>query len=153
VPEQAAVRMKLWNVGAKVSDLDDEVKFIQALGGSLVLDEVLTVEGQSIRVVLMQWADKYLHLFGKAVYESRLGRELPCGLCHVVLEVSDFDLQRRRAMEAGATEIMPPQFISAGFGKRDVSFMRSPGGILFELIRVYEHGVPELPSGDTIGEK
>ena len=65
----------------------------------------------------MQWADKYLHLFGKAVYESRLGSELPYGLCHVVLEVSDFDLQRRRAMEAGATEIMPPQFISAGFGK------------------------------------
>src|ERR1700747_2356997 len=77
VPEQAAVRMKLWNVGAKVSDLDEEVKFIQALGGSLVLDEILTVEGQSIRVVLMRLADKYLHLFGKAVYESRLGRELP----------------------------------------------------------------------------
>jgi hypothetical protein len=153
VPEQAAVRMKLWNVGAKVSDLDEEVKFIQALGGSLVLDEILTVEGHSIRVVLMQLADKYLHLFGKAVYESRLGRELPEGLCHVVWEVNDFDLQRRRALEAGATEIMPPQFISAGFGKRDVSFMRSPGGILFELIRVYEHGVPVLPGCDTVEEK
>ena len=40
MPEQPAVRMKLWNVGAKVSDLDDEVKFIQALGESLVLDEI-----------------------------------------------------------------------------------------------------------------
>jgi hypothetical protein len=153
VPEQAAVRMKLWNVGAKVSDLDEEIKFIQALGGSLVLDEILTVEGQSIRVVLMQWADKYLHLFGKAVYESRLERDLPYGLCHVVLEVNDFDLQRRRALEGGAREIMPPQFISAGFGTRDVSFMRSPGGILFELIRVYEHRVPELPGRGAIEGK
>ena len=101
----------------------------------------------------MQWADKYLHLFGTAVYELRLGRELPYGLCHVVLEVSDLDLQRRRALEAGAREVMPPQSISAGFGTRDVSFMRSPGGILFELIRVYEHRVPILPGGDAIEGK
>jgi predicted enzyme related to lactoylglutathione lyase len=137
--------MKLWNVAAKVSDLDAEIKFVEVLGGSLVLDEILSIEGESIRVVLMKWADKYLHLFGKAVYESRLGVELSCGFCHVVMEVSDLDLQRRRALEAGASEIMPQQFISAGFGTRDVAFMRSPGGILFELIRVHEHRVAELP--------
>lgn len=143
--EAPPVTMKLWNVAAKVRDLDSEVEFIQALGGFLVLDEVLTVDGESIRVVLMKWADKYLHLFARAVYESRLGVELQYGLCHVVLEVSDLELQRRRALEAGAAEIMPQQFISAGFGTRDVVFMRSPGGILFELIRVEQHRVPELP--------
>jgi hypothetical protein len=142
--EAIKVTAKLWNVAAKVRDLDAEVEFICALGGALVLDETLEIEGQSIRVVLMKWADKYLHLFGKAVYESRLGVELPYGLCHVVMEVSDFDLQRSRALRAGATEVMPQQFVSAGFGTRDVAFLRSPGGILFELIRVHEHGVPEL---------
>ncbi len=143
--EKTSVTMKVWNVAAKVRDLDAEVAFIQALGGALVLDEILSLEGESIRVVLMKWADKYLHLFAKAVYETRLGVELPFGLCHVVMMVSDLDLQRRRALEAGASEIMPQQFVSAGFGTRDVAFMRSPGGILFELIRVHEHRVPELP--------
>lgn len=142
---QTGVSMKLWNVAAKVSDIDTEIKFIQSMGGALLLDEVLTVDGQSFRVVLMKWADKYLHLFGKAVYESRLGVELPYGLCHVVIEVSNLDLQRHRALEAGADEIMPQQFVRAGFGTRDVVFMRSPGGILFELISVHQHLVPELP--------
>ena len=143
--EQNTVSMKLWNVAAKVANLDAEITFVENLGGFLVLDEVLSLEGQSIRVVLMKWADKYLHLFGKAVYESHLGVELPLGLCHVVMEVSDLNLQRCRAVEAGAREIMPQQFVSAGFGTRDVAFMRSPGGILFELIRVHENRVPELP--------
>ncbi len=143
--ETTSVTMKVWNVAAKVRDLDAEVSFIQALGGALILDEILSLEGESIRVVLMKWGDKYLHLFAKAVYETRLGVNLPFGLCHVVMMVSDLDLQRRRALEAGANEIMPQQFVSAGFGTRDVAFMRSPGGILFELIRVHEHRVPELP--------
>jgi ribulose 1,5-bisphosphate carboxylase large subunit-like protein len=143
--EPAEVKMKIWNVAAKVCDVDAEIKFVQELGGALILDETLTVEGKSIRVALMKWADKYLHLFAHAIYESRLERQLPCGLCHVVIEVSDLALQRRRALEAGAHEVMPPQFIDAGFGTRDVAFLRSPGGILFELIRVHEHRVPELP--------
>jgi hypothetical protein len=143
--EGTNVTAKLWNVAAKVRDLDAEVEFVRVLGGVKVLDEILAIEGQSIRLVLMKWADKYLHLFGRAVYESRLGVELPYGLCHVVIEVSDLDLQRSRALKAGASEVMPRQFVSAGFGTRDVAFLRSPGGILFELIRVHEHKVPELP--------
>ena len=142
---EAPIRMKVWNVAAKVKDVDAEVSFIQALGGSLVLDEVLSLEGESIRVVLMKMADKYVHLFAKAVYESRLGAELPFGLCHVVMETEDLDEQRRRALQSGAVEIMPQQFVSAGFGTRDVVFLRSPGGMLIELIRVYQHKVPELP--------
>jgi predicted enzyme related to lactoylglutathione lyase len=145
MPETDRVKMKIWNVAAKVADVDAEIKFVQELGGALVLDETLLVEGQAFRVALMKWADKYLHLFANAVYEPQLQRPLACGLCHVVMEVSDLDLQRSRALEAGAREVMSPQFISAGFGTRDVVFLQSPGGILFELIRVHEHLVPELP--------
>jgi hypothetical protein len=142
-PDRA--KMKIWNVAAKVADVDAEIKFVQELGGTLILDEILSVEGQTVRVALMKWADKYLHLFANAVYELQLERPLAFGLCHVVMEVSDLDRQRSRALEAGAREVMPPQFISAGFGTRDVAFLQSPGGILFELIRVHEHRVPELP--------
>jgi len=145
MPEPTDVRMKIWNVAAKVADVDAEIQFVQKLGGTLLLDEILSVEGQEIRVALMKWADKYLHLFATAVYESRLERPLENGLCHVVMEVSDLDLQSRRALDAGAREVMPRQSISAGFGTRDVAFLQSPGGILFELIKVHEHHVPELP--------
>ena len=137
--------MKLWNFAAKVPNLDAEAAFIKALGGSVVLDEVLTVDATSIRVVLMRWAGKYVHLFEKAVYEPRLGTELAYGLCHVVLEVNDLPAVRESALQAGARELMPAQFITAGFGTRDVAFFRSPGGILFELIHVHTHRVPELP--------
>jgi len=144
VPD-AKLAMKLWNFAAKVPNLDAEVAFIEALGGSIVLDEVLTVDATSIRVVLMRWADKYVHLFEKAVYEPKLGGELAFGLCHVVLEVNDLPELRASALRAGARELMPTQFVAAGFGTRDVAFLRSPGGILFELIHVHEHRVPELP--------
>lgn len=33
--------MKMWNIAAKVPDVDREVGFVQALGGELVLDNIL----------------------------------------------------------------------------------------------------------------
>ena len=137
--------MKLWNVAAKVPDLEAEIAFIKAMGGTVLLDEVLHVDERDTRVVLLKWGDKYLHLFEKAVYEHRLDAPRPNGLCHVVFEVDDLDELRQRALEAGAHELMPKSFLSAGFGTRDVVFVQSPGGILFELIKVHEHHVPELP--------
>ena len=55
-----AYAMKMWNVAAKVPDVDREIAFIQAVGGELVLDNILEVEGRNFRVVLMKWGDKYL---------------------------------------------------------------------------------------------
>lgn len=137
--------MKMWNIAAKVPDVDREVAFIEALGGERLLDNILEVDGLSFRVVLMKWGDKYLHLFEKAVYEHRLGRTLQNGLCHTVFEVDNLDKMREQALTAGARETLPKSFVSAGFGTRDVAFLESPGGILFELIKVHEHRVPELP--------
>jgi catechol 2,3-dioxygenase-like lactoylglutathione lyase family enzyme len=137
--------MKLWNVAAKVPDLDAEISFIKTMGGHVLVDEVLRFDDQDFRVVLLKWGDKYLHLFEKAVYEHRLDTPRQYGLCHVVFEVDDLDGLRQRALGAGAREPMPKSFVSAGFGTRDVVFLQSPGGILFELINVQEHRVPELP--------
>jgi len=137
--------MKLWNFAAKVPNLDNEISFLTAMGAYVVVDEVLHVEGRDFRVVLLRWGDKYMHLFENAVYEHRLDSPRQHGLCHVVFEVDDVDGLRQTALQAGAREIMPKSFISAGFGTRDVVFLRSPGGVLFELIKVREHRVPELP--------
>lgn len=137
--------MKLWNVAAKVPKLDAEISFIKMMGGHVLVDEVLRFDDQDFRVVLLKWGDKYLHLFEKAVYEHRLDAPRPYGLCHVVFEVDDLEELRQRALGAGAREPMPKASISAGFGTRDVVFLQSPGGILFELIKVHEHRVPELP--------
>jgi catechol 2,3-dioxygenase-like lactoylglutathione lyase family enzyme len=137
--------MKLWNFAAKVPNLDSEISFLKAMGASVVVDEVLHVEDRDFRVVLLRWGDKYMHLFENAVYEHRLDSPRQHGLCHVVFEVDDVDGLRQTALQAGAREIMPKSFISAGFGTRDVVFLRSPGGVLFELIKVREHRVPELP--------
>ena len=137
--------MKIWNVAAKVPKLDAEISFIKTMGGHVLVDEVLRFDDQDFRVVLLKWGDKYLHLFEKAVYEHRLDAPRPYGLCHVVFEVDDLEELRERALGAGAREPMPKSFVSAGFGTRDVVFLQSPGGILFELIKVHEHRVPELP--------
>jgi hypothetical protein len=63
--------MKRWNIAAKVPDLDREIAFIQTLGGQLVLDYIIEVDGRSFWVVPMKWGDMYLHLFENAVYEHR----------------------------------------------------------------------------------
>lgn len=140
--------MKIWNVSAKVPNLEKEIAFIEKMGGKVFLDETLHCDDEDVRVVLVKWADKYMHLFERAVYEHQLGETLPRGLCHVVFELAtDENLyeMRQRALEGGAREVMPKASISAGFGSRDVVFLRSPGGTLFELVKVTEHGVPELP--------
>ena len=140
--------MKIWNVSAKVPDLESEIAFIKRMGGEVFLDETLRLDDDDVRVVLVRWADKYMHLFERAVYERQLGETLQHGLCHVVFELAadeDLDEFRRRAIDGGAREVMPKASISAGFGTRQVVFLRSPGGILFELIKVQKHGVPELP--------
>ncbi len=137
--------MKMWNIAGKVPDLEAEIAFIKGVGGIVLLDNILRVDDRDFRVVLMKWGDKYLHLFEKAVYEHHLEAPLSNGLCHVVFEVPNLADARQRALEAGARELMPPAFVSSGFGTRDVAFLQSPGGILFEFAEIHEHKVPVLP--------
>jgi catechol 2,3-dioxygenase-like lactoylglutathione lyase family enzyme len=136
--------MKIWNIAGKVPDLEAEIAFIKATGGHVLLDNIIRIEDRDFRVVLLKWGDKYLHLFEKAVYEHHLEALLGNGLCHVVFEVPNLAEARLRALEAGARELMPPAFVSSGFGTRDVAFLQSPGGILFEFAEIHEHKVPEL---------
>ena len=137
--------MKVWNNGAKVQDLDKEIAFFEAIGGELVLDEMFNWEGEEMRVPLLRVADKYLHIMKKMVYEDLVDEPLANGLQHIVYEVDSLDEYRDRALRGGATETRPARRVEAGFGTRDVGIFRSPGGIRFEFIQVYEHAVPVLP--------
>jgi hypothetical protein len=137
--------VKIWTIGAKVPDLDREIAFIEAVGGSLILDDLIPYEGQTHRIPLLRWGDKYLHIGRQMVYEDKLAAPLQNGLCHVVFQVDDLNGLRSKALQAGATEVAPVSRVSAGFGVRDVAFMRSPGGTLFELVRIIENRVPPLP--------
>jgi catechol 2,3-dioxygenase-like lactoylglutathione lyase family enzyme len=134
--------VRIWTLGAKVPDLDAEIAFVERLGGELVLEDRIPFGEREFRVPLLRFGDKYLHLAEEMVYESELDEPLPSGLCHVVFEVEDLEASRRAALDAGAAEITPPARVEAGFGTREVAFLRSPGGILFELIRIDEHAVP-----------
>lgn len=134
--------MRVWTLAAKVPDVDAEIRFVEALGGELLLDDRVEYDGRTTRVPLLRWGDKYLHLADRMVYEDRLGHELAPGLCHVVFEVEDLEDARARALEAGATEVAPTSRVSAGFGTREVAFLRSPGGTLFELVRILDAAVP-----------
>ena len=136
--------MRIWTLGAKVRDLDREIAFVRSLGGELVLDDRIPFGGEEFRVPLLRLGDKYLHIGERMVYEDRLGTPLGDGLCHVVFQVDDLEGARERTLAAGACEVAPLSRVTAGFGTRDVAFFRSPGGILFELIRILENAVPDL---------
>jgi hypothetical protein len=132
--------MELWTVGVKVADLQSEIAFLGSLGGELVLDDVVSSGGGHYRAPLMRIGDKFLHLIEKPVYEDRLGSELPAGLVHVVYSVEDLEAARSRVRAAGAQELLPPRSVRAGFGSRDVGCYRSPGGLIFELIKIHDNG-------------
>jgi catechol 2,3-dioxygenase-like lactoylglutathione lyase family enzyme len=136
--------MKIWTLGAKVRDLDAEIAFVERLGGALVLDDHIPFGERTFRVPLLRFGDKYLHIAEEMVYEAALNEPLAHGLCHVVFQVDDVDSARRTALAAGASEVTPPARVTAGFGTRRVAFLRSPGGILFELVEILENAVPEL---------
>jgi hypothetical protein len=44
--------MRVWCFGAKVSDVDREIQFLQSLGCQVVLDERLHFGGEELRIPL-----------------------------------------------------------------------------------------------------
>ena len=134
----------LWTIGIKVPDLERELEFHRTMGNEIVLDETLHVNGVDYRIPLVRMGDKYIHLAERMVYEDGLGLDLPMGPVHLVYLTDDFDADVAKAAEAGAMTIIEPVEVSAGFGDRKVAFFRSPSGWVFEIAKIYRHGVPEV---------
>jgi len=134
----------LWTIGIKVPDLEWELSFHRGVGNPVVLDEILTIDGEEYRIPLVKMGDKYLHLAEKMVYERQLGVTLPYGPTHLVYLSDKLDEDVERFLLAGAKTIREPVEVSAGFGERKVAFLRSPSGWIFEVAQVYRHSVPEV---------
>lgn len=134
----------LWTIGVKVPDLERELAFHRAANNEIVLDETLSIDGVDYRIPLVRMGDKYLHLAEHMVYETELGVELPYGPSHLVYVSDDFEADVARLVAAGAEPIREPVEVSAQFGDRRVGFFRSPSGWIFEVAKIYRHGVPEV---------
>ena len=134
----------LWTIGTKVPDLERDLKFHRDMGNEVVLDETLKVGGREYRIPLVKMGDKYLHVAERMVYEDQLGVELSYGFTHLVYISDDFDADLSRSINAGSQTILEPIEVSAGFGERKVAFLRSPSGWIFEIAKIYRHGVPEV---------
>jgi len=135
---------KVWTIGIKVLDLEQELAFHRSMGNEIVLDETLEFEGEKFRIPLIRMGDKYIHIAEKMVYERLLGDPLGYGIAHIVYRTDDFERDRQTALASGARSIGPVAEIEAGFGTRRVAFLRSPNGWMFEIIEVLTDLVPEV---------
>ena len=61
---------RLWTIGMKVSDLDEELEFHRKIGNEIVLDEFIETEGGRFRLPLVKMGDRFLHLMEETVYEK-----------------------------------------------------------------------------------
>jgi len=135
---------KLWTIGIKVRNLEQELAFHRSIGNQIVLDETLEFEGEKFRIPLIQMGDKYIHLAEKMVYERLLEQPLGYGIAHIVYRSDDFENDRQKALASGARSIGPIAQISAGFGTRRVAFLQTPNCWMFEIIEVLTDLVPEV---------
>lgn len=128
----------LWNIGAKIADVDAEAAFVERLGGELLYrGSIATAEGD-VPYVLVAFGATRLFLTPKTVFEGALDAPLQHGLTHAVFEVADVDAEVARLTELGTEMLLPLTDISAAFGKRRIAFFRSPGGIVFEVMTIVE---------------
>jgi catechol 2,3-dioxygenase-like lactoylglutathione lyase family enzyme len=136
---------QLWTIGMKVANLEQELEFHRRLGNEIVLDETIEAEGRQFRLPLIKMGDRFLHLMEETVYEKGLNAPLPVGPAHLVYVSSDFDQDVAKAIAAGGSQLIEPVQIRAGFGERKLTFIRAPGGWNFEIFKMIENLVPDVP--------
>ena len=136
---------RLWTVGMKVADLDKELEFHRNLGNEVVLDEYIEAEGGKFRLPLVKMGDRFLHLMEETVYEKDLSQPLPVGPAHLVYISDNLQEDLAKAIAAGGRQLIEPVQIKAGFGERELTFIRAPGGWNFEIFRMIQDFVPDVP--------
>jgi catechol 2,3-dioxygenase-like lactoylglutathione lyase family enzyme len=136
----------LWNIGLKVTNLDREVRFLEAVGARLLLREKLPV-GDGLEYAILTLGGTRLLLFPTVIFEDRIEGGVAPGLSHAVYQVDDLDQEYERIKALGAQVLIEPISISAGFGSRRIAFFRSPGGFVFEVMQITEDKLAELENG------
>ena len=135
---------RLWTIGMKVANLEQELEFHRRLGNEIVLDESIESEGRKFRLPLVKMGDRFLHLMEETVYEKGLLEPLPVGPAHLVYVSDDFEQDVARAIAAGGKQLIEPVQIKAGFGERKLTFIRAPGGWNFEIFKMIQDLVPDV---------
>ncbi len=123
----------LWNIGIKVEDLDREVDFLEALGAEVLLREHGTA--------FLAFGGTRLFLTPKLAFEDKLEHHPKPGLTHAVFEVEDLDAAYEEIIGLGTEVLVEPKTISGRFGSRRLAFFRSPNGLVFEVMQIFESTV------------
>lgn len=129
---------KLWNIGMKVADLDQELGFMQGLGAELVLRETLQAGDETLDYAIMNLGGTRVLLFPQVLFENRVDHPVYPGLTHAVYEADNLDEEIERIKALGAEVLVGPVSASGGFGSRRIAFFKSPGGFVFEVIQILE---------------
>ncbi len=129
----------LWAVGSKVADPLAEAAFFEGIGGRVEAVDRRPATGGETIVVFMKLGGLNFHLTNRLRYETgdapladdHFGRP---GLAHFVLEVTDMTALADKAVSLGATQVHPRLHLTAAHGEMKAAFLRSPGGIRFQLV-------------------
>ena len=135
------MQAKLWNIGLTARDVDRELDFLTGLGAKLLLREKFTAPDGESEYALLEFGGTRLFVTPRPVFENRLDQPLMPGLSHAVFEVEDVDAEVEKVIAQGASLLLGPAEITAGFGSRRIAFLRSPGGFIFELLQIRESKV------------
>ena len=136
---------RLWCVGMKVADLDQELEFHRRLGNEIVLDEYIEAGEVRFRQPLVKMGDRFLQLMEETLYEKELDQPLPVGPAHLVYVSDNWDEDVVKAIAAGGRQLIEPVQITAGFGERKLTFIRAPSGWNFEIFRMIQDFVVDVP--------
>ena len=131
----------LWNIGVKTTNLDADLEFLQKVGATVVLRDVLAADGDQLDYAIVRLAGVRLLLFPNVIFEDQVPGGVAPGLTHAVFEVDDLDAEYARIRGLGGQVLIEPQFAKAGFGSRRLAFFRTPGGMVFEVMQVLERGI------------
>jgi len=128
----------LWNIGCKTTDVRGEAEFLRRLGARLRLHETLPAVSGPIEYAILEFSGTRVLLTPDPVFSGALDHELHPGLTTAVFEVDDHDAACSAALAAGARQLTEARVFEAGFGKRRVAFFQSPGGLVFEALKIIE---------------
>jgi catechol 2,3-dioxygenase-like lactoylglutathione lyase family enzyme len=131
----------LWNIGVKTADLEADLAFLEKVGAKVVLRDVLPVDGDTLDYAIVRLGGVRLLLFPNVIFEDQVPGGVAPGLTHAVFEVDDVQAEFERVKGLGGQVLIEPRFAQAGFGSRQITFFRSPGGLVLEFIQIIENKV------------
>lgn len=120
----------LWNIGVKVDDLEKEMEFFEALGAEVLMHERGTA--------FLAFGGTRLFLTPELAFQDALEHQPKPGLTHAVFEVDDFEAAFSEIVSLGTEVLVDPKTISGTFGSRRLAFFRSPNGLVFEIMQIFE---------------